>query len=188
MPERPVWPVVENRWTSPPLQSRPWNKHQIPCWVLRWHEGGDAEAVRCDHFLFFFFSITMTIWLAVPVWPIWRASGCSAWGEIMMGCLGKNHNQSETIMQNYFCQSPSAGVKGWETPQMNQAMRIACYNSCIRQLILPANLWSSGWMGVNDARIVALLWWEPFCNARFLQKNTCPHCYLWSKSISQDKW
>lgn len=25
----------------------------------------------------------------------------------MMGCLGKNHNQSETIMQNYVCQSPS---------------------------------------------------------------------------------
>ena len=113
----------------------------------------------------------MTIWLAVPVWPIWRASGCSAWGEIMMGCLGKNHNQSETIMQNYVCLSPSTGLKGWETPQINQAMRMACYSSCIRQLILPANLGSSGWMGVYDAWIVALLWGDPFCKARFLQKK-----------------
>lgn len=28
-----------------------------------------------------FSSFTMTIWLVVLVWPIWGASGCSAWGE-----------------------------------------------------------------------------------------------------------
>lgn len=119
VPECPVWPIVENRWTSPSLQSLPYNKHQIPYWVLTRHGGSDAGTVS----LFFF--ITMAIWLAVLVWPIWRTSGCIAWGEIMMACLDKTHNQSGTIMQNFVCQSPSTGLNRWETSHMNQET-IAC--------------------------------------------------------------
>lgn len=55
VPQCPVWPVVENRWTTPSLQSLPYNKHQIPYWALRWHEDSDARTVSTDILLLFLF-------------------------------------------------------------------------------------------------------------------------------------
>lgn len=122
----------------------------------------------------FFFFITMAIWLAVPVWPIWRASGCSAWGEIMMGCLGKNHYQSEAIMQNYVYQSPSTGLNRWETSYGNKNTLVVVHKTTLGSRSCRANLGSSGWMRMNDAWIVALPLCEASCKAWFLQHT---HAY-----------
>lgn len=51
-----------------------------------------------------------------------------------------------------------------------------------------ANLRSFGWMGVNDAGIVAFQWWETSCKAWFLQHTHAHVVTLCQRQYHNTEW
>lgn len=70
--------------------------------------------------------ITMAIRLAGLVWPIWWVSGCSAWGEIMMGCRGKI-TKVRTNNAKVCLPKSCTVLSRWNNYLINSATRGACY-------------------------------------------------------------
>lgn len=125
----------------------------------------------------------MAIWLSVLAWPIWRASGCSSWGEIMMWRLGKNHNQLETIMQNHVWIEQLSNLMNESDRNHSRFLEIIYWVADFAVLTWGLR---GGWEWMMLECL--LCFWGRF-PAKYCSysTHTCSQRYLVSKSVSQCK-
>lgn len=111
----------------------------------------------------FYCCITMAIWLAVLAWQICGANGCSAWGEIMMGCWGRNHSLSETVII-----SATVPAQNWTDEKLLKPIRPQGLFATLNTTILSHMLTCRGLRGGWDRMMLELL---PWCGVRFPVKR-----------------